>query len=317
MRALLVGAGSVGQVYGWHLQKAGVEVHFYVKEKYADEARSGFVLYPPGSKTPQKFVPNGVVTSAAEAGATTWDQVWLCISSPALGGDWFPALAAATGGATWISLLPGIRDRERVSAVIPKERIVWGLISFSAWHAPLGNEPLPEPGMAWWFPPMSPSLFEGPEAEVTKVVVPLKKGGCAAAKGDVAAMNARGSAILGSVVGAMECGGWTFAGLREPRWAQLGARCIDQALTISCAHAGISKGPAAFAASPTAIRFATRAVRFVTPMDFELFLKAHFSKVGDQTLMGIEELANEGKRRNLPVDALVELKTELEKARAA
>jgi len=315
MRVLLIGAGSVGQVYGWYLQNAGVEVHFYVKEKYAEEARNGFVLYPPKHKTPVRFRPNGVVTSAEAVGANPWDYVWLCIASPALSGVWFPALAAATPGSTWVSLLPGLRDRERVCAVVPPERVMFGLIAFSAWHAPLTDEALPEPGMAWWCPPMNPSLFEGAPSLIDPMIAALKKGGCPAAKGDVKAMTARGSAVLGALVGAMECGGWTFSGLREDRWVSLAARVMKQALVISCAEAGISPGPAGWLASPSALRVATRLTRFVTPMDFEVFLKVHFSKVGEQTLMGMEELVRAGERRQLPVDAIQDLVWELRHAR--
>ena len=38
MRALIVGAGAVGQVYGLHLQRGGAEVGFFVKERQAAQA---------------------------------------------------------------------------------------------------------------------------------------------------------------------------------------------------------------------------------------------------------------------------------------
>ena len=45
MRALIVGAGAVGQVFGHHLAKAGAEVSFLVKPKYVAECERGFMLY--------------------------------------------------------------------------------------------------------------------------------------------------------------------------------------------------------------------------------------------------------------------------------
>ena len=33
MKILVVGAGSVGQVYGYHLSLGGAEITFYVKDK--------------------------------------------------------------------------------------------------------------------------------------------------------------------------------------------------------------------------------------------------------------------------------------------
>lgn len=315
MRVLLVGAGSVGQVYGWHLRRGGVEVHVYVKDKYADEARAGFVLYPPGARTPTRWTPDGVVTSPAQVAAGTWDQVWLCISSTALRGDWLPAIVAAMGDAALVSLLPGLRDRDLLTPLVPPERLVIGLIAFSSWHAPLDGEALPEPGMAWWHPPMSPSLFSGPPALVDPIVAALRAGGCPAARGDATAAAARGSSFLVPVVAAMECAGWSFAGLRQARHATLAARAAREALAISTAHLGLSPGPAALLASPTVVRLATRAVPLVAPMDFEAFLRVHFSKVGDQTLLALDTWVDEGKARGLATEALAVLASDVRRTR--
>lgn len=319
MRVLIVGAGSVGQVYGWHLQQGGVSVHVYVRPKYADEARAGFALYPPGTRTPTRFRPDGVHTSSADVAAAhrdqPWDQVWLCISSTGLRGEWLGDIVTATAGATVVSLLPGLRDRDLLTPLVPPERLAIGLITFSSWHAPLGAEPLPEPGMAWWHPPLTPSLFEGPAPAVTAIVAALKKGGCPAARGEATAMAARGSSFLLSVVAAMECAGWTFAGLRQDKWARLAVGAGQEALTISTAHLGIPPGPLKVFVTPTAIRVATRVVPLVAPMDFEAFLRAHFSKVGDQTQLALDLWIAEGTTRSLPVTALTTLAAELRRAR--
>ncbi len=316
MRVLIVGAGSVGQVYGWHLQRAGVDVHVYVKPKYADEARAGFVLYPPGARTPVRFHPNGVVTSPADVRATgPWDQVWLCIPSPALRGGWLAEIVEAMGNATLVSMLPGMRDRDLLAPLVPPDRLVVGLISFSSWHAPLGKESLPEPGMAWWHPPFTPNLFEGSAPAVDAIVAALKKGGCPAARGEATATAARGSSFLVPVVAAMECAGWTFAGLREARWATLAAEAADEALTISTTHLNLQRGPMGMLASPAVIRVATRVVPLVAPMDFEAFLRVHFSKVGEQTQLALDTWVTEGRARSLPVTALTSLATELRRVR--
>jgi 2-dehydropantoate 2-reductase len=198
---------------------------------------------------------------------------------------------------------------------VPPERLVIGLIAFSAWHAPLAGEPLPEPGMAWWHPPMNPSLFEGPTAAVDPIVAALRKGGCPAARGPATATAARGSSFLVPVIAAMECAGWTFAGLRTPRWSQLSADAVDEAMTISCAHLGIGRGPMAMLASPLVIRLATRLLPLVAPMDFEAFLRVHFSKVGEQTQLALDTWVAEGRARSLPVANLVALADELRRVR--
>ena len=62
-RVLLVGAGAVGQVFAKHLQAAGCEVGFLVKEAHAAEARAGFTLHayrglsPHAARAPLQGVP--------------------------------------------------------------------------------------------------------------------------------------------------------------------------------------------------------------------------------------------------------------------
>ena len=58
MKVLVVGAGAVGQVYGWHLKRGGVDLTFYVKEKYRAEVEAGLTVYPlnEGQKTARQGV---------------------------------------------------------------------------------------------------------------------------------------------------------------------------------------------------------------------------------------------------------------------
>ena len=86
LRILLIGAGAVGQVYGRHLQLGGAEVAFYVKPKYADEARAGYRMYPlnQGRDVPAVVWKDfGVRTDLPATLAQGWDQVWLCVSTTA------------------------------------------------------------------------------------------------------------------------------------------------------------------------------------------------------------------------------------------
>lgn len=313
MRALMVGAGAVGQVYGVHLQRGGATVDVYVRERHAAEARAGFALQPPRASGPRLFRPDAVLCSPDEIAAQTYDQVWLCMSSTGLRGAWLGEVAAALGQATLVSLQPGLRDRELLDPLVPPERLVIGLIAFSAWHGPLPGEPPGPPAMAWWFPPLSPSLFQG--ARAAGVVADLRRGGCPAAVGDATAGAARGSALLVNLVAAMECAGWTFDGFRSGSWARLAAGAGQEALRASTARLGLSPGPMALALNPTALRLATRLAPWVAPMDFERFLQVHFSKVGDQTMLALDTWIEEGRRQDLPVVQLSALRDALRQAR--
>ncbi len=313
MRALIVGAGSVGQVYGHHLQRGGAEVHVYVRRKYARQARQGYPIYPPGGSGSSTFTPDGICHTAGDVAETSWDQIWLCVSSPAIRGDWLAPVIEAAGEATLVSLQPNLRDRDLLLPLVGEERLVIGLIAFAAWHAPLPGSATREPGQAWWFPAMSPSIFEGAAAK--GVVAGLRAGGCPAKVGSATLNAARGSALLIAVVATMECAGWTFAGLREERWTRLAAGAGRQALATATTHLGVDPGLMGLLLRPTVIRAISRVAPVAAPMDVERFLEVHFSKVGDQTMLGLDEWIAAGERQDLPVDQLVALRTALREAR--
>lgn len=311
VKVLLIGAGAVGQVYGWHLSRGGAEVHVFVKRRHADAAHAGFPLYPPGATTPETWRPAGVHTDPAELAAIRWDQAWLCIPSDALAGDWLPELVPSIGDATLVSLLPGLRDRDRLAAIVPAERLVLGMIAFSAWWSPIRGETRATPGTAWWHPPLAPSTFAGPDPAVDAIVATLRKGGCPAAKGDPVGDTGRGAAFLTPLVAVLESVGWSFAALREGAHADLVARAFTEALTIACAYLGLHPGPMAWLARAWIVRLATRVVPLVAPMDFEAFLQVHFGKVGTQTRQQLDTWIEEGRARSLPVGAILAVRSRL------
>ena len=101
-KILLVGAGAVGQVYGYHLHRGGAQVTFYVRAKYREGlAQDGMPLYPLKGRDKGKcieFKDFGLVSTPAEVAAQgPFDQVWLCMSSTALKGDWLEPLLAVIG----------------------------------------------------------------------------------------------------------------------------------------------------------------------------------------------------------------------------
>jgi ketopantoate reductase len=65
MKVLMVGAGAVGQVFGWHLQAGGAEVGFHVKREHAERIRAPLLLYPGNGR------PRGRALSLTPLGLTT------------------------------------------------------------------------------------------------------------------------------------------------------------------------------------------------------------------------------------------------------
>ena len=159
-RVLLVGAGAVGQAYGWHLQQAGHEISFFIKPNHRESLAGGVDVHclSGRSRGHHRFTRYGLYQVPDELRSQHWDEVWLCMSSTALRGPWLDPLLAAVGEATIVMLQPGLEDLNYLLERVNEDRIVCGLISLVSYLAPLPGEER-EPGITWWFPPLSPSPF--------------------------------------------------------------------------------------------------------------------------------------------------------------
>jgi 2-dehydropantoate 2-reductase len=280
---LLVGAGAVGQAYGWHLQQAGCRVSFFIKPHHRADLESGVDIHCLNGSTrgSHRFEDFGLMEEVDAVAAETWDEVWLCMSSTGLQGPWLDPLLAAVGACTVVTLQPGLNDREYLLERVPAERLVCGMIALVSYLAPLPGEDRPE-GMTWWFPPLSPSPFSGPEQRVKPVVEALKCGGCPARPARDVRLNAAfGSALLMPLIAALEVADWSFAQLRSTAALGLASRGGRQASAL--AAPGRRRWLACLITHPLVLRIVIRVAPWVVPIDFETYLRVHFTKVGDQT----------------------------------
>jgi 2-dehydropantoate 2-reductase len=325
VNVLLVGAGAVGQVYGRHLQKGGARVAFFVKPKYAEEARRGFTMYPVARRDrwePVRFEGFDVVTDLEAVAARRWDQVWLCVSSTALQGDWlapFLAAAGAAGQGTLVTLQPGLLDRQALAERWPEQRLVSGLITLIAWQAPLPGHAEPrEPGVAYWFPFGTPNPFGGPPDLARDVADALRVGGCpAVVSEDVARPGALGSSALIPLIAGLEVAGWSFAALRGDPILAIAAAAGREAARVAAAHVGGSAGPAPLLLRPGLVRPLIPLLPKLVPFDLETYLAYHFTKVGDQTRLMLATYAARGRALGQPVGAIEALAERLDASRAA
>lgn len=315
MKALIVGAGAVGMVYGRHLALSGAEVTFYVREKYRADAEAGFTVYPLNQgRDPVAFAGAGVISTLEEVGAQAWDQVWITVSATALRGDWLaPFVAALPREATVVAMQPGLATLNTLEgAGCAAERVVQGLIALISYQAPLPGEELPRPGIAYWLPPLSPSPFSSPvgdDERVGAVVSALEAGGCPAKRvADASVQAAFGSAVMMPHLVALELEGWSLPALRRGRWWKLAGRAAREALAVVEAEVGKRPGVALRAASQSWIlRPVLCAAPLLMPLPLESYLKYHFTKVGDQTRFMMGEYVARGADHDLPTGALREL----------
>lgn len=308
---LIVGAGSVGQVYGRHLQLGGASVSFFVKPKYVQSCRAGLTVYPLNEKPrfhPTTFSDFGVFSEPGEVAEQSWDQVWLTIPSDALKGPWLDPLLDAIGKPTLVSLQPGTDARNLLLDRWEEERLVSGLIVLISYPAPLPDEELERPGTAYWFPPLSASPFGGPKDRARQVVKALKRGGCPAKLNRRTANRAAlSTAVFMPPIVALEGEQWSFHRFFRGDLLKLAATAAREAIGTVAAELGVR---------PSWYRFALRSILYrigfwfsskVAPFNMELYLKKHFSKVGSQTRYLIENYVEMGKKHELPTPSLQEL----------
>ena len=291
MKYLIVGAGAVGQVYGYHLVRAGADASFLIKEWHAAAARDGFTLYPLNGKdirqNPVLFDKFSLLTDMADVAKQQWDYVFLTTSSTALrAGDWYAELAKAIGNANVVILTVGIEDLAFVKRYTNEQNIITGLITMMSYSAPLPGEEVARPGTAYWFPPLLKFTYSG-EAQRTQAIVDLlNKGGMPSAKhNNVQLEGALGSALLQTSIYALECSGWSLKKLAADK-ELLG---ITRKAMVEASFIGARKNNARVPYERTlipgrALVGMMQVTQKIAPLDVERFFERHYTKVRDQSL---------------------------------
>ena len=286
---LIVGAGAVGQAYAFHLAQSGAAVTFLVKDKYLRTMEHGLDIHVlAGPQRGRHHLTHLRITSELdEAMEGAWDQVWLCVSSPALHGDWLNTLCSKLGDATLVMLQPGMHDYERVTRLVPESQVVRGMITLVSYKAPLEGD-TGEPAMTWWFPPFSPTPFAGESTRVNEVVSPLKAGGLPAKHVRELDTQLRvGSALLMPLIAALEDAEWSLDQVSQPERLKLAAKAARQCLDISIP--GRLNLVKALLTRPWLLHLALSIAPRLTPFNLEAMLRFHFTKVGLQTRVMLQE----------------------------
>ncbi len=332
-KILIVGAGPVGQVYGYYFQQGGCEVTYLVKECHLAECKKGFLLVNLKTKKPVRFENSNLLTHLGEAKEHLFDIAVLAMSSAALRpvdttNHWFESFSKVIGQATVVTLQPSLKDRNYLLQFISAERLVSGVISMIAYQAPLPGEDLArltpsEPHTAYWFLPFSKFEFSGPSVITADICSLLKNGGMPASP---APLQSHGinlslpyiSAALTVLLVSLELEHWSFKNLRNSTYFNEMILAVNETLAVVSAFHERNQvsTPKVFLIilKPLlrpVVRFLLGPAQRWAPLNLEWYFKTHFLKVLSQTHLAFNELIEEGKTQRLSTKNLENLRREL------
>ncbi len=312
---LIIGAGSVGIVYGYHLAQAGFSVTFLIKEKYQSDLEKGTFLYnlrkDKSLKSPIHFKDFATVFSFEELKLKEWSQIYFCISSTALHSfDFKNFNENIKGNPTIIKLQPGIEDLKYLQKIYPSKKIIEGMISLISYPCPLPTEQVKQAGTAFWFPPFSPTPFSGEKSRRNEIIQTFKAGGISSSSSKNVFKDALfPSGFLSGLVCSLELANWKFSELKKSKKLLNGFFILNNEIFEILEKEYDSK-------RPIILRLINRtwiiklllsiAPKFI-PFDLETYLKVHFSKVKDQSIFHLNNYKDAGNKNGVSVQKLEEV----------
>ena len=307
---LIVGAGAVGQVYAYHLAKAGYQVHLLLREKYIAEAKQGFTLYHlnQDKKRQQPISFNDFMCHSNwdSVAQQTIDQVWLCVSSTALAHVDLLAMKAAIKQATVMVLQPDPADVQRVKQVFDSAQVVAGMINMISYYAPLAGESVPKEGVAFWILPVVPMPVEGAPQALAEVLAVLKSAKIpAVAQENFAAKNVHASSFLMVFLAVLELSDWQFKQLSANK-SLLKTMINAQQEVFSALQAEYGTKPniALTCLKTWMMPMILKVAQHIAPLNMEVYMKAHFLKVREQTLMLLQAYEQRAQQHQVSHEAL-------------
>ncbi|MCG8672863.1 MAG: hypothetical protein MI867_25925 [Pseudomonadales bacterium] len=317
-KILIVGAGAVGQVYGYQFAQAGNQVSFFAKEKYHEALEQGLTLYHLNRDKkkirPINFDHFEVLTTwqavAESSQQKAWDQIYLCISSTALLNFDFEGLRSALNSNTTVVMLqPGPKDYALAAAELPESQIVQGMITLISYDTPLPGESVLQPGVAYWLPPMAATPFSGPGQRCADIIKTFKQSNMnATSHRNLRAMAPYPTAALMAFLTALEASDWKLDALKNNKPLQREMiQAQRQAFNAISEESG-NKAPLwKNALAPWMINFAINIAPKAVPLDLETYFQVHFTKVKDQTKLYMSTYIESAEQQGLNATELISL----------
>lgn len=321
MDVLIVGAGAVGLTYGYRFRKGGAKVRYLVKPAHVDGLKNGVTMLRHNlflkSLRARPFGDYTLYTEPDKKDFAHVDQVWITVPSDALQTEWMMKLRnALPTGAVIVGLQPGPDDDARLAKVFGKERMLKGVIGFLAYQYPMDSQvdPKGRSGIAYYLPPTSGSLGPADHHAAISAKAVLAKGGMKISLSDGAAETYASLASLSIThMAALEVAGWSFKQFRDNHnMARVLAReAAVEAQMAMAASNGEEPDEEKFRKRAGWGPMVTRLAAIARGMPLEPYLQFHFTKVGAQTRLMLDQYIERARAHNLSSTHLQSLRKAL------
>lgn len=317
MKVLIVGCGTVGQVFGLGLQKAGVELGFYARPGSAAKLRQaleqgGLPLFRithfrKRNPVAQRLKKVQVVTDVAGSQRFEPDQIWFTTPSTVYYEDWFRKFLEAVPSERVVCFAPEGRRSEFLIERGEEDRQVFGGITFITWQGDLEGGGGRREGVNFWLPPLLEIPLMGTKEACSSVAEILRTAGFRPAikKPGFHQSLASMTAVMTAMVAGLELAGWSLKAFRRSAWLKHAARGCQEAALSQLSGGGLfTKILLEILFSPAGLFLATFFLPLPFPFDLEKYLKFHYLKTRGQTINLLDVFARDGERRGFSMENL-------------
>lgn len=323
----MVGCGAVGQVFGLTLQKAGVELGFYARPASAHHLKQalqqdGLALYQTShfrrnNPIVHRLTNYQVLIDITACQQFQPDQIWFTTPSPVYYSEWFRDFLVAVSSKRVVCFAPEGGRPEFFPEGVAQDRLVFGGITLISWQGGTDAGGGSAGGINFWLPPFSTIPLVGTPTGCYEVAAVLKGGGLRAMiqKKELQKSQAAVTGLMSAFVVGYQLSGWSFKTYQRSPWLTRAARGAREAASSQLLGTGILTN-ALFRMTTTRAVFhmVTLVLPWVMPFDIEKYLRFHYQKTRDQSLMLLELFINDGERLGLEVGNIRSLLQGLEEA---
>jgi hypothetical protein len=307
MKILIVGCGAVGQVWGFILQGAGVELGLFDKPAVAEKMKEALThgglplfqvthsrLMDPIERRLDKFQ---VIADLNEARHFAPDQIWFTVPSPVYYSEWFSNFLKEVPSQRVVCFIPE-GGRPEFIPDAAGERFVFGGTAFMAWQGgPERGGGNPE-GINFWLPPLGIPLA-GSKQACREVGMILKKAGrgYTADKPDSRAQAATTAAMTAFVAG-LQLAGWSLGKYRRSPWLARAAGACREMILAELPQAGaLTRALLGAPVLSAAFQLVALILPKLVPFELEKYLQFHYTKTWEQSIGLLELFIYDGERR--------------------